>query len=329
VTAAAKSLLPILSRLHALQSPSRIAPGGARVVASFSDPNPLAALLRELNETILSRALTFESSDGALLTVEVSGRRVLRLLAANGLPDADACLAAATLEDAHRDELCQLFQALAAPRLELRVTSQMLERSGDGISVGLPVAFLADLLQVDLNPAVGASAPPPPPVAARPAPSLALPPDPKPDPAAEVVAERRPPRTVRAVVAIPEPANTVHPPADPAPPVGTALQGFARGLGPVLMAWLLTGGPDDGACDGADEMVSHLRGFLEDEAAAILGQLDRVAEQRGGPACLVLGATLTGGNGILCARLDAGLLLALVDGDATGPVLAGWRAALA
>lgn len=115
VNVVTKAVQPVLSRLRSLQTPSRHAPGGARVVASLSDPNPAAALLRELNETIMARSLTFESSGGALLTLDVSGRRVLRLIAANGMAGADDLLAADALEDEHKQDLIRLIQTVAAP----------------------------------------------------------------------------------------------------------------------------------------------------------------------------------------------------------------------
>lgn len=92
-----RGTLPIVARLQALQAPARLAPGGARVVAEVGHPNPLAALLRAVNETMLSRSLTFESSMGTSLTLDVAGRRVLRLTGVSGISGAEACLAAPAL----------------------------------------------------------------------------------------------------------------------------------------------------------------------------------------------------------------------------------------
>lgn len=311
-----KAVLPILSRLRALQVESRHAPGGARVIATVSDPSPISALMRELNETMLSRSLTFESSNGTQLTLEVSGRRILRLVAANGIPGADRCLAAETLEDEQKDDLLALIQALAAPRSELRVTSGRLERDGEGVSVGLPVALLADLLLADLNPTDDGPAPEP----------VQL----------QMVVGGRSIRTVRSVqitpvappmpdpdASLPDEAASSGPGKSPFPERVSGLTAFAQSLGPVLMAWLTSGGDADEASDGPEEMVSHLRGFLDDEGEALHRQLDVVAEP-GEPACLMLGASLVAGNGLLCARLRDGLLLALIDGDAANLTLQRW-----
>lgn len=146
-----RGTLPILARLQSLQTVARFVPGGRRVIAETTDRNPVAQLLRATNETMLARSLRFESSAGPSLTLDVAGRRVLRLTDAQGLPGAESCLGVEALEDEHKDELIKLLQAVAAPRHELHVTSGPIGRGGEEVSVGLPVALLADLLLVDLN----------------------------------------------------------------------------------------------------------------------------------------------------------------------------------
>lgn len=146
-----RGTLPILARLQSLQATSRIVPGGGRVIAEVTHRNPLAQLLRAANETMLGRSLRFDSSAGPSLTLDVSGRRVLRLTDAQGLPGAESCLGLEALEDEHKDALIKLLQAVAAPRHELRVTSGPIGRGGEEVSVGLPVALLADLVLIELN----------------------------------------------------------------------------------------------------------------------------------------------------------------------------------
>jgi hypothetical protein len=115
--------LPIVARLRSLQAASRFAPTGGRIIAGPGDRNALAQLLRAANETMLGRSLQFDSDSGASLTLDVAGRRVLRLTAAIGLSGAESCLGVEVLEDEHKDELIKLLQAIAAPRHALRVTS--------------------------------------------------------------------------------------------------------------------------------------------------------------------------------------------------------------
>lgn len=275
-----------MARLTALQTPARLASGGARVVAEIGHRNALAAILREVNETVLARSLCFESGSGSSLTLEVAGRRVLRLTAATGLAGAESCLAAPVLDDEHKDALIKLLQALAAPRSELRVISAPPGRGSDGVSVGLPVALLADLCLIELNDTGEAGEPEP--VAGPPAP----------EPAVEVKA------------------------GDEA-----FLVRFAARMGPTLTAWLIDGGSRDGRSDGPEEMVSHLRGFLDDESESVARQLDLVSMVPAGPVCIVLGAALSEGHSILCARAEGGILLGVIEGDATQSLLAAWNAA--
>ena len=140
-----KGTLPIVARLHSLQAELRVLPGGARVIAEANDRNPVAQLLRAANETMLGRSLEFASSAGPSLTLDVAGRRVLRLTASHGLPGAEACLGAEVLEDEHKDDLIKLMQAVAAPRQELRVMSGPIGRKGTMVmrasSAGLKCAL--------------------------------------------------------------------------------------------------------------------------------------------------------------------------------------------
>ena len=285
-----RGTLPIVARLTALQTPARLAPGGARVVAEIGHRNPLAAILREVNETILTRSLTFESGSGSSLTLEVAGRRVLRLTGATGLAGAEPCLAAPVLEDEHKDALIKLLQALAAPRNEVRVMSAPPARGADGVSVGLPVALLADLCLIELNDAGEAGEPEP--VAEPPAP----------EPTTEVGIE----------IEAGDEAFLVR---------------FAARMGPTLTAWLIDGGSRDGKSEGPEEMLSHLRGFLDDESESVARQLDLVSMDPTGPVCIALGAALSEGHGILCARAEGGTLLGVIEGDATQSLLTAWNAA--
>jgi hypothetical protein len=300
-----KGTLPIVARLKALQDPSHIAAGGGRVIADLHDPSPVAALLREVNETILARSLRFESAGGSSLTLDVAGRRVLRLTEATGVTGAESCLAAPALEDEHKDDLIRLMQAVAAPRHELRVSSRPMEREVDGMSVGLPVALVADLLLIELNdvPGVEVSAPP-----------------------------AAPPREVRRVRAAPV-ITPVAPVEEEVPEAVVAKAGvlgrLASGLGPALIAWLIVGGDEDGRLEGPEEMVSHLRGFLDDEATSLVLQLDLVSNERGAPVCMVLGAALIEGHCIVCARVGAAILLGVIEGDASQNLLRAWSGAMA
>lgn len=286
-----KATLPIVARLRSLQAPARFAPGGARVIAEADDSNPLAQLLRTANETMLGRSLQFDSASGPSLTLDVSGRRVLRLTAAIGLAGTETCLGIEVLEDEHKDNLIKLLQAVAAPHHELRVTSGPIGRGGEEVSVGLPVALLADLVLIDLNDLASDEGVVEP---------EAEPPEPEPRPVISA---------------------TTLPSAD-------GLASFAETVGPELVAWLVVGGDDHGRSSGPDEMVSHLHGFLDDERESVDRQLDVLSGEPGGPICVMLGATLIEGHSIICARLRSDLLLGVIEGDGSGATLAAWRSVL-
>lgn len=334
-----KASLPIFARLQALQTKAGFNAGGARIIAAAGHANPLAALLCEVNETVLGRTLTFDSSSGASLSLEVSGRRVLRAVEANDVSDEDGCLQAESLEFEHKDGLIKLMQGVATPGHELRVWALPMAREVDGVSVGLPVALLADLTLIDLNPHAAGTAPDPtaPPRertvsrTLRPVSQLSSPFTERP------VTEFPRPSSRFGVTAPPAPAaersepvapevlpGIVNPAASEAPFLGI----FAREFGPELMAWLIVGGEGNGAADGPEEMVSHLYGFLKDEKDALNIQLDKISDQQRAPVCIILGATLIEGHSIVCARGGTGVLLGLVEGDATQPMLRAWASAL-
>lgn len=259
-------------------------PGGGRIIAEPTDRNPVAQLLRAANETMLGRSLEFVSSAGPALTLDVAGRRVLRLTASHGLTGAESCLGAEVLEDEHKDDLIKLLQKVAAPRQELRVISGPIGRGGAEVSVGLPVALLADLLLIDLNP-VGPE---------------------EPLPEAEAEAAPAPDRMAMQLS-------------------GRSIRDFANGVGPVLVAWTIQGGDEDGQSEGPEEMISHLRDFIEGEREAVIGQLDLMSARPGDPICLMLGVTLVDGHSIICARMAEAILLGVVEGDGTQAALAAWR----
>ena len=109
------------------------------------------ALLCEINETVLARSLRFETDSGACLALDVAGRRVLRLTAATGVDGVADLLAAVALQDNHLDAVVRAVHTLTATAQELRVATAALDRLVEGVSIGLPVARLADALSIDLN----------------------------------------------------------------------------------------------------------------------------------------------------------------------------------
>ena len=264
------------------------------MIAEIGDRNPVSKLLRAANETVLGRSLRFSSSNGKSLTLDVAGRRILRLSAVDGLQGAEACLAAEALEDEHKDDLIKLIQAVAAPEQELSVISGPIGIGADGVSVGLPVALVADLMLIELNELTELI---------------------------EVASENSTP--------VEEPTLPDAPPDSVVDDTNGGLLGkLVAGIGSTLVAWLILGGEDDGKTDGPEEMVSHLHGFLADEAEALSVQLDSLSNVPGSPICLILGATLIEGHSLICARDEAGMMLGVIEGDCTKTVLSAWKSAI-
>lgn len=284
-----RGTLPILARLQSLQTTARVVPGGARVVSEATDRNPVAQLLRITNETMLARSLRFISTGGPSLTLDVAGRRILRVTDAQGLVGAESCLGLEALEDEHKDDLIKLLQGVAMPGQELHVVSGPVGRGGEEVSVGLPVALLADLLLIELN---------------------ATEPDEDPVAAPEEEAE-------------PGESSQEESTSD-----AGGLTAFALALGPALIAWLIKGGSEDGRTEGPEEMVSHLDGFMDDERESLERQFDILSTIPGDPICMTLGATLVEGHSIVAARIGPAILLGVIEGDATTTALGAWRTAL-
>jgi len=269
--------LSLESRLRALQTGSRFAAGARRILASGAGDSPLLALLCEVNETMLARNLQFESGSGASLAMDVAGRRILRFTATTGVAGNEPCLTAPVLEDTDKDDLCRLLQRFCTTSPELRVLIGPVLR-GEGMTIGIPVARLAEHLSLNLS-------------------------------AVEV---ELPPAT--------NPAQA-----------GGFLAQFSAQSGAGLIAWLIHSdagvahtGPTQA---GPEDMVAHLRGFLDDEHPALMAQLDRVARNPDDPVCLVLAADLQQGHSLLCVRAEGGVLLGVIAGEAAGSVLQAWNAA--
>ena len=136
----------LLLRLQALGTPDRTAPDGQRLL---SDPDPMAAIGREIDETVLPRTLMFENDRGQRLGLEVASRRILSLAAL------DAALALPLPPDlpGHAffdadDPLCDdLFRALAAfcaGTRQVRVRSYLSTESGSFSNIGVPLGALVE-----------------------------------------------------------------------------------------------------------------------------------------------------------------------------------------
>jgi hypothetical protein len=131
--------------LNVLKTPSQFAADGARIIASQAGTQQVAGVVHEINQTILGRTLTFSSSAGGKLVLDVLGRRILRL------GDAENVLHQAIIGTDHTHDIAQIVRDFAAPMTEIRVIVAPLVSSDTGLDIGLHVAGLAAQLNVDLS----------------------------------------------------------------------------------------------------------------------------------------------------------------------------------
>lgn len=125
---------------------------GARRISNGFVPQPLYAVLQELDATVLGRRLKFTSSKGHL-SVNISGRRIQGISevsdnfkAARDLvgqsvsPDDEEVVAA----------LADVFKQFAAPEEAISVQSVLPDPAGRGLGAGLSVLALAKAMDVEL-----------------------------------------------------------------------------------------------------------------------------------------------------------------------------------
>lgn len=126
---------------------------GGRVISNGILPPPLAAVLEEIDNTVLKRRLTFRAGD-SLLSFVVAGRRLMTLAAAS--PDLSMAQPLVGTALSHDDE--DVFEAVAAAIVALtedarpvRVESAQSDEGGVHTNIGIPVDRMTDLMGVDLT----------------------------------------------------------------------------------------------------------------------------------------------------------------------------------
>lgn len=143
----------IARKLTKLGSEKPIFRGGARVISNGILPPPLAAILDEIDTTILRRKLTFRVGDSALSFV-VAGRRLLTLESAtDDLAEANPPVGAALSHDdtAMFEAVAAALTLLVREDRSVLVESAPVADSGGRTDIGIPVDRLAELLEVDLS----------------------------------------------------------------------------------------------------------------------------------------------------------------------------------
>ncbi|MFC2968010.1 hypothetical protein [Acidimangrovimonas pyrenivorans] len=126
---------------------------GGRLLDLAGPGDGTAAILREIDETVLGRELDFTNDAGAVLGLDVSGRRLLRV---RSVPDAAFAALAGQALSGTRDEtaatLHGLIERFAGTSAALTVTARKLARRPQvGEELGCAPAALAEAWQVSLT----------------------------------------------------------------------------------------------------------------------------------------------------------------------------------
>jgi hypothetical protein len=141
-----------LVRRHAsLAQRPHFAFGGRRILAPAGTGETVAAILQEVNETVLGRTLVFEAGAELCIKMQVSGRRIMRIGAVEA-KDASSDLVDIPLSDeSQAEDLGQVLSVFSEAEDFLTVQSSGLERSQDARSIGLPASRIAELLDIDMS----------------------------------------------------------------------------------------------------------------------------------------------------------------------------------
>lgn len=146
-------LTALTDRLSALAAEDEVFVAGARVIAQDGGPVALAAILREIDSTVLERTLVFGLGDATVSAI-VAGRRLKGLLAVSGSAVAPDDVIGQPLS---REELPTLNAAgalmtqLCAAASSVTVRAQPIEPFGKGGDVGISATGLSDIWQVNLD----------------------------------------------------------------------------------------------------------------------------------------------------------------------------------
>lgn len=144
-------LTALAQKISALAATDAVFQGGARVISTVGEPAPLAALLSEIDETILERELEFEA-DGKTLRLVAAGRR-LRGVAAADATDADAVIGQSLSRE--EPELLQavfdLISHVCGDAQNLRVRPLPPAPFGKGGERGVSAKGLAEMWQIDMD----------------------------------------------------------------------------------------------------------------------------------------------------------------------------------
>ncbi|WP_342077737.1 hypothetical protein [Yoonia sp. SS1-5] len=133
--------------------------GGARVISSGGAPLPMSAILREVDNTVLERTLTFTMGD-VTVSLVAAGRRFRGITAITGdVPDKDDVVGQfLSAEDPDTiNTVGAALTAISTAAAKITVLAAPVKSSSPSADTGVPATALAVTWGVDLD-----AAPPPP-----------------------------------------------------------------------------------------------------------------------------------------------------------------------
>lgn len=138
---------------------SGLATGASRQLTGDPD-GLLRQILIEIDDTVLPRSLRLEASATRAATIEIKGRRLLKVLGNVG--PASAHLEGRPLDAEGEDDTAALkayFEALVGSAKTVRATMQPLDRTPSAGELGLSARALADAWSINLEPRADADGP--------------------------------------------------------------------------------------------------------------------------------------------------------------------------
>ena len=143
----------LLAKLAKLASRDEVFVSGGRVISRRGAPVPIVAVLREIDDTVLQRTLTF-SAGGSCVAAVVGGRRLQGLTSVSADIEG-ASVATGKVLDAENDQLLQdvarIFTDLGRRDPVLTVRSADPSRLGERAEAGLSAQALASHWNIDLS----------------------------------------------------------------------------------------------------------------------------------------------------------------------------------
>lgn len=140
----------LVSKLMALADDGSSFVGSARVISLAGVPGPLAAIVDEIDTTVLERALVFDI-DGVVLRMAVAGRRLRGVIDISGVPhSAKAVMGKVLSQDdpATVKAVGALLSDLCNNAKQVTVQAHAPEPLGNPSEAGMPASGLASLWQV-------------------------------------------------------------------------------------------------------------------------------------------------------------------------------------